>query len=59
MQTDTEKIASLEREMKQLSTKLETLVNYLNAQGSFGPPRGRESYDSMVKQALAKANLQE
>jgi len=54
---ETDKIANLEKEVKQLSVKLETLVNYLNVEGKFGPPHSRDAYDSMVRQELAKADL--
>jgi hypothetical protein len=52
-----DKITNLEKEIKRLSVKLETLVNYLNTQGEFGPPDGRDRYDAMVKRDLAEANL--
>ena len=54
-----DRIENLEKEVKRLTIKLETLVNYLNAQRVFGPPHGRESYDEMVERELAKANPQE
>lgn len=52
-----EQIIDLQNEVKRLSIKLETLVNYLNTQGSFGPPYGREAYDEKVKSNLAGAGL--
>jgi hypothetical protein len=54
---ETDKIANLEKEVKQLSIKLETLVNYLNHFGQFGPPKGRDDYDAMVRRDLAGAGL--
>ncbi len=50
---DQTKIEELQKEIKVLAIKLETLVNYLNAQGRFGPPNGRVDYDAMVTKALA------
>lgn len=47
-------IQELQKEVKLLTIKLETLVDYLNAQGTFGPPNGRVAYDAMVARALAK-----
>lgn len=52
-----DRLAALEKDIQRLIIKLETLVNHLNVQGTFGPPNSRDSYDSKVKQALARANL--
>jgi hypothetical protein len=49
----------LQKEVERLKVKLETLVNYLNMNGTFGPPHGREAYDAKVKAALTKAGLQQ
>jgi hypothetical protein len=57
MTTETERIEYLEKEVKQLSVKLEALVNYLNKPEKFGPPYGRDAYDAMVKRDLAAADL--
>jgi hypothetical protein len=54
-----ERIANLEKEVKRLAIKLETLVDYLNAGGQFGPLHDRDRYDSLTRQALAKAGLRE
>lgn len=47
----------LEKEIERLKIKLETLVTFLNAQGQFGPPNGRQDYDRMVNLELAKKGL--
>jgi hypothetical protein len=52
-----EQIVDLQNEIKRLSIKLETLVNYLNVSGTFGPPYGRDAYDAKVKSNLAGAGL--
>jgi hypothetical protein len=57
MNTENEQIARLELEVKQLNIRLETLINYLSLRRGFGPPSGRDPYDEMVKQELARANI--
>jgi hypothetical protein len=52
-------IEKLEKEVKRLKIKHETLIAYLNSSQSFGPPYGREAYDAMVNSALVRADLQE
>ena len=47
----------LEKEIERLKVKLETLINFLNAQGQFGPPSGRQDYDRMVNLEVAKKGL--
>jgi hypothetical protein len=58
MLSEKERIANLEREIKQLSIRLETLVNFLNT-SHFGPPKGREPYDLLVESNLAEMNLRD
>jgi hypothetical protein len=57
--TTEDKIVKLEKEIKELSIKLEALVNYLNAERRFGPPDGRRPYDAMVRSELASNELEE
>jgi hypothetical protein len=57
MSIESEKIANLEKEIKRLEIRLEALIDHLNANGSFGPPYGRESYDKLAKERLQKAGL--
>lgn len=52
-----ERIEKLEAEVKRLNIKLETLVNYFNISGRFGPPDGRDLYDKWVRDELKKAGL--
>jgi len=52
-----EQIVDLQNEVKRLSIKLETLINYLNVSGTFGPPYGRDRFDEMVKSNVAGAGL--
>ena len=58
MPTEDERIASLEREVKQLNIKIETLVNFLNT-SHFGPPDGREPYDVQVESNLGEFDLED
>jgi hypothetical protein len=46
----------LEKEIKRLEIKLETLVNFLQV-SHLGPPSGRAPYDARVKEALKKEGL--
>ena len=57
MPDEAERIAKLEREVKRLNVRLETLVNFLNT-SSFGP-NGREPYDVLVESNLAELNLRD
>jgi hypothetical protein len=59
MPTSEERILELEKEVKRLSIKLESLVNHLavaHAPG-FAAPVGRTAYDMKVGTSLAQANL--
>ena len=61
METSEERIVELEKEVKRLSIKIESLVNHLavvQTQG-FASPDGRTAYDTKVNQALVRANLSE
>jgi hypothetical protein len=55
--SDQTRIEELEKEVKRLNIKLETLINFLQF-ADLGPPDGRAPYDAKVKQALAQAGLQ-
>ncbi len=57
MSIESEKIANLEKEIKRLEIRLEALIDYLNTNGSLGPPYGRESYDKLVKERLQKGGV--
>jgi hypothetical protein len=50
-------IEELEKEIESLKVKIETLVDFLNARGQFGPPNGRQDYDRMVNLEVAKKGL--
>jgi len=55
MSLESEKTANLEKEIKRLEIRLEALIDYLNANGSFGPPYGREFYDKLANERLQRA----
>lgn len=58
MPTDEERIANLEREVRRLDIRIETLVNFLNT-SHFGPPLGRDPYDVLVESNLAEFGLKD
>ena len=58
MPNEDEAIASLQREVRRLNIRINTLVNFLNS-SNFGGPLGREPYDSQVESNLAALGLQE
>ena len=58
MPTEDERIAGLEREVKRLNIRIETLVNFLNT-SHFGPPDGRDPYDVQVESNLAEFDLED